>query len=326
MGDTIVALPCFHKISEIFPDHKKIVLTNFPVSSKAVPLESLLGPTGLVDGVIEYPVNLRSFKKLWALKKELRGVGTDTLIYLNSSRGRFSTLRDIIFFKLCGFSKIIGAPTSNDLLSCRQDVDSGIFEFESKRLTRTIGCLGQINLDNKDYWNLHLKFSELSDAFKKFPQLTKAPYFSINMGGKHDSKYWGDNNWYCLILAIKKKYPSMQLVIIGSDADFIGGEKVLHAMGERGLNLCGLLAPRESACILSRASFFVGHDSGPLHLAASQGVPCIGLFGNYNKPNKWHPYGKNNYIIHNQDGVGQISVNEVLNLVDIISKKLYTNL
>ena len=35
----------------------------------------------------------------------------------------------------------------------------------------------------------------------------------------------------------------------------------------------------ELAAILRRASVFVAADTGPLHLAAAIGTPCVGLFG-----------------------------------------------
>ena len=48
LGDTVVALPCLHRVAQAFPDAERIVLTNFPVSSKAAPLEAILGGSGLV--------------------------------------------------------------------------------------------------------------------------------------------------------------------------------------------------------------------------------------------------------------------------------------
>jgi heptosyltransferase III len=77
------------------------------------------------------------------------------------------------------------------------------------------------------------------------------------------------------------------------------------------MNLCGRLTPRESAAAMRNALFFVGHDSGPLHLAAVAGVPCVGIFGNYNKPKWWHPMGHQHRIIHNMRGVRDIAPVEV---------------
>ena len=42
LGDTVVALPCFHKIAKSFPEARRIVLTNVPVASNAAPLLQVL--------------------------------------------------------------------------------------------------------------------------------------------------------------------------------------------------------------------------------------------------------------------------------------------
>jgi hypothetical protein len=55
LGDTVVALPCFHLIKRRFPDAKITLLTNRPVASAAAPAESILGRGYFFDDVLEYP-------------------------------------------------------------------------------------------------------------------------------------------------------------------------------------------------------------------------------------------------------------------------------
>jgi heptosyltransferase III len=64
------------------------------------------------------------------------------------------------------------------------------------------------------------------------------------------------------------------------------------------LNLCGKLSPRESAAVLERAQLFIGHDSGPGHLAAAVRTPCVSVFGSHCLPGVWFPYGKRNRILY----------------------------
>lgn len=49
--------------------------------------------------------------------------------------------------------------------------------------------------------------------------------------------------------------------------------------GERRVVFAPVLSLLETAVLISGASFFVGNDSGPLHLAAALGVRVVGLFG-----------------------------------------------
>jgi ADP-heptose:LPS heptosyltransferase len=77
------------------------------------------------------------------------------------------------------------------------------------------------------------------------------------------------------------------------------------------MNLCGKLTPRESAAVMQRATLFAGHDSGPMHLAAAVGTPCVAMFGDFNPPKKWHPFGAQHRLIHDMRGVRSISPEEV---------------
>lgn len=55
-----------------------------------------------------------------------------------------------------------------------------------------------------------------------------------------------------------------------------------------------VLAPattlRELAALLRRACLYVGSDTGPTHLAAAVGTPCVALFGT-TRPEVSGPYG-----------------------------------
>ena len=62
-------------------------------------------------------------------------------------------------------------------------------------------------------------------------------------------------------------------------------------------NLCGKTSPRVSAAILEKASLFVGHDSGPMHLASAVGTPCVAIFSAQNPPGQWFPRGDKNRIL-----------------------------
>ncbi len=71
-----------------------------------------------------------------------------------------------------------------------------------------------------------------------------------------------------------RRYPGYGLVLNGAPEESEASE--FAAMGWREVNpggavvnLCGRLTPRESAAAFGRAKLFVGHDSGPMHLAAA---------------------------------------------------------
>ena len=66
------------------------------------------------------------------------------------------------------------------------------------------------------------------------------------------------------------------------------------------LNLCGRISPRESAAVVHHARLFLGADSGPMHLAAAGGVPCVIPFAALDLPGRWFPVGKFHKPIYHQ--------------------------
>jgi heptosyltransferase III len=63
--------------------------------------------------------------------------------------------------------------------------------------------------------------------------------------------------------------------------------------------------------LLSKASLFVGNDSGPAHMAAAFGVPSVVLFGPSN-PAIWGPWQTESEVVVAPDGLSQVSVSRVI--------------
>lgn len=315
LGDTIVALPCFHRIAQVAPQAERIVLTNFPVNSKAAPLEGILGGSGLITRTIDYSVGERSVGGLWALIKRLRALQADTMIYLTPPRGLLAAWRDVMFFRLCGFKHIIGAPLSAYLQKNRSSGDTlSDVEPECERLVRCLADLGPINLQDHQLWDLRLTESERQVAAQVTAPLTGGPYLVINMGGKDPSKDWGADNWLVTLDQLHSVCPGYGLLVVGAPDDSVRAQQMQSTWGGPFVDACGRLSPRQSAAAMSGARLFIGHDSGPMHLAAAMGVPCIGLFGVKGQPGKWRPYGAGHRVIHRMQGMHAIAVSEVVEL------------
>lgn len=310
LGDTVVALPCFYAIERAYPGVRKIAVTNIPVSSKAAALEIILGPGGFIDGAIDYPVGSRSLRRLWALRRTIRATGARTLIYLAAPRGRRAALRDQVFFRLCGLRTIIGVPLDDDVQACRETPDG--MEPEAERLARALAALGPIDLADPANWDLRFTADERVRAAAALAPLGGRAFLGINMGGKDASKDWGDANWQALIDRLAQTHGGLGLVAVGAQDDFERSGAVLSRWPGPVANLCGALSPRESGAALGGAALFIGHDSGPLHLAAAGGTQVLGLFGNLNRPRQWHPYGTRHRVIHEMAGMGAITVDLVV--------------
>ena len=317
LGDTVIALPFLHSIERRFPNMRRVLLTNISINQNAAPAQSVLEGSGLIQFAIAYPVSLRSMRAVWQLAASIRSTNARTLIYLMPPRGLLSAWRDLLFFKACGITRVFGVPLSEDLQRHRQLPD-GDLEPERERLRRCLKQDLQVDFNDPESWNLRVTPTERDAANKVVAGRLPRRFIAINMGGKDVEKDWGENNWIELLATLRSRYPSFGLLVVGAASDAARGATAVRLWGSRAVSACGLLSARESAAALSRASLFIGHDSGPMHLASAVGVTCVCLFGSSNQPRVWHPMGDGHQVIHKLDGVSLIAVSEVLEAVDKI--------
>src|SRR6516165_3291662 len=118
LGDTIVALPCFHRIARSFHDAYRIVVTDKPSSQKIASVASVLGKSGLIHDTIYFQPPPRDLSDLLTVHERVRQTRATTLIYV-ADRNFTGTLRDIWFFRTCGIRHVIGAPLRRDLRRLR---------------------------------------------------------------------------------------------------------------------------------------------------------------------------------------------------------------
>lgn len=289
-----MVLPCFNKIKILYPNDDLVLLTNKPISAKAPSVASIM-PPGFFSGEIYYSIGTRNIFSLLKILYKIRKTKASLLINLTATRNLKSAKRDVAFFRLAGILKIIGSPSKNDH-NLLQDSNTGMIEWEANRLTRRIAELGEIDLTDNIYWNLNLSKNE--EQLAEDLLLQQKHFIVISTGTKLQANDWGTENWAHLILKLSSKLKNFGLVILGAESDKKTGDMLLQYWPNNCLNLCGKTSPRISAAVLKKASQFIGHDSGPLHLAGAVNVPYIGIYSARNLPGRWFPRGNNNAIIY----------------------------
>ncbi|RKR82258.1 ADP-heptose:LPS heptosyltransferase [Mucilaginibacter gracilis] len=306
LGDTVIALPCFNKIRETFPYADITLLTNRPVAAKAAPLEAVLGQGYFYDHIFDYPVGTRSLFVLFSLIRKIRRLKIDTIVNITASRSKQAAIRDRLFFKLAGIKHLIGFPKDDRDFNLSIDPLTNEYEWEAIRLSRRINELGKISINEDRYWDLHLTEAEIKAGENALSSIDKQkPFIAVSAGTKMQAKDWEDDNWVGLISRLKDALPGWGLVMIGAPDEADRANECITAWGHNSINLCGKSSPRVSAAVLKQAFLFVGHDSGPMHLAAAVGIPCVAIFAARNLPRQWYPRGnKNRIIYHKTDCAG----------------------
>lgn len=297
LGDTVVALPCFHLIARKFPDARRILLTNVPVHAKAPAAAAVLGKSGLIHDYISYGVGTRHPLNLAKLCFQIRRLKARTLVYLAPWRGESVARRDERFFRLCGIKEIIGLPLG-DLAANLYEPARDLYEPEASRLARCIALLGDARVSDRANWNLLLTEEEKEQASEVLRPLHSAPFLVFGIGSKRSVTDWGAENWKALMPRLRRAFPRHSLVFIGAREDHVLSEGVGRGWPGEFLNLSGALSPRQSAAVIARADLFLGPDSGPMHLAASVGTPCVAIFSARNSPGIWFPFGDIHSVLY----------------------------
>jgi ADP-heptose:LPS heptosyltransferase len=300
LGDTIVSLPSLHLIERAFPNSERILLTNFPVHAKAPAAAGVLGDSGLIHGYMRYSVGTRSPRDLFRLASQIRRFQPDILVYLMSTRSPRLVLRDKWFFRwAAGVRRIVGLPRE-DQQERTFDPNTGLYEAEAMRLARGISDIGDAAPDDLRNWDLRLTETERQTARAALGALTGKSLVVCGPGTKMQAKDWGPENWRALVARISARYPQYGLVMIGAKEDADVAAYALHGWSSEKVNLCGILSPRETAAVLEYASLFLGPDSGPMHLAACAGVPCVIAFSARGLPGVWYPFGQQHRILYHR--------------------------
>jgi ADP-heptose:LPS heptosyltransferase len=290
LGDSVIALPCFHFLRHKFPEAQITLLTNVPVTGAAPPLQAILEHTGTFDEVLAYPVGLNRLPALRTLRTQLAARNFDLAVSLADARGLVRSVRDWLFFKACGIPRIVGMPFRQDELRCQPVRGTDAFEWEAERIFRRLAPLGAASVADAALWDLRLTPAEQAGAERLLNQHAIAtPFLALAAGTKVPAKDWGEARWAEVVKQLAPAHADLPLVLLGSHEERARNDRLAQMWPGPVANLAGECSPRVSAAVLTRARLFAGVDSGPMHLAGCVGVPCVIVFSARSLPGQWHP-------------------------------------
>ena len=160
--------------------------------------------------------------------------------------------------------------------------------------------LGEIDLQDRSFWDLRLTNDEQQIAENALRPLNGKPFVAASIGTKRQTNEWGVDRWAELMPAIAAKLPGHALVMVGSADEAEASCAASANWPGASLNLCGHLPPRPNAEVLRRARVFLGQDSGNMHLAALGGTPCVAVFSARNLPGQWFPFGGQHRVLYHK--------------------------
>ncbi len=110
-----------------------------------------------------------------------------------------------------------------------------------------------------------------------------SPVLAVGPAANWQAKTWRAGYFVELIKRLTGSggiLPGARVAVFGRDDERPMVLRVIEAIPEdRRIDLVGRIDLLNAGACLERAAFYVGNDSGLMHLAASAGIPTLGLFG-----------------------------------------------
>jgi heptosyltransferase-3 len=298
IGDMVCALTAMRAIRERFPSAQITLLSSAGETGNQgiVGLEPALP---WLDQIIFYSAESLTRKDgIRALRAELAQMKFDLWIALPQDLTNLQTeFRNLVFAKWVGV-RWAGGFFVNTLRShLRQQLKLGGFERESKILFDRAERMGVAIPTSAEVFTI--PSSDQKRMQKKIcvaGLLDGRPLLAIAPGGKRLQNLWPVERFS--ELAKRWSDQGGAILIIGGLLDSVLADSIQYSCGvSSSLNFCGETSLVESLALLQHCRALVSNDSGPMHLAAAIGTPCVVAFSARDFPVKWFPQGSGHSVI-----------------------------
>jgi heptosyltransferase III len=297
LGDHLIALPLYHRLRALHADDELSLVSN--IQAKGNP--KLSGPAsflpeGLFDAIHAYPVG-SGFRQIWDTYRLFRGQHLDLVYYMMPARSPRQLQRDRLFFRASGVKvEGLSAKDASAAAPPRYLPEQQLYEHEMHRVARAIPALRDFGTPTARELSLDLSAAEMAESAGLLGCRRARCTVAISLGTKLDVNHWGVENWRALVGRLAADGVMDRLLLIGSTDEREESELVRRQWSGESVNLCGRLTVRQSAAAIASAQLFIGHDSGPMHVAAAVGVPIVAIFSARNLPGMWFPLSQNRQV------------------------------
>jgi ADP-heptose:LPS heptosyltransferase len=300
LGDTLVSLPAIAEIRRRYPDHRLTLLTENPVAGSArVSPWAILRDTGWFEDVCFYtvkPVSLGDRLRNVGLALRLRRTRFDDIFSLAPPR----TTRQLRVDS-CIFRGVVGADRYHAATRAAwppSAVDPEHRQHEGLRLLRIVDPVGSDQALSS--FRLAVPDADLAVGRDLLQGLGVRPdqmLVGVGPGSARSTTAWPPERFAALGRALLDQFRNVVLLAIGGSSERRLCDELCEVWGSRSHNLAGRLSVFGSASVLSHCATFIGNDSGPTHLAAMVGTPCVAIFSARNAPGQWQPLGRQHVVL-----------------------------
>jgi heptosyltransferase-1 len=124
----------------------------------------------------------------------------------------------------------------------------------------------------------------------------------INAGAGWNSKLWPADRYGHVARYLGETHEMPSLVVWAGDEEREAAETIVAASGGHA-TLAPATTIKDLTALCRRATFLLGSDTGPLHIAAAVGTLCVGLYG-ATLPEVCGPFGDQHEVLRGGPGIG----------------------
>lgn len=137
--------------------------------------------------------------------------------------------------------------------------------------------------------NLNWAEKWLADSFSKCAENETKDFFIFGIGAMHGSRCWPAEKFAALADMISNSRLKRPILLLAGPNDAAFMQQLIASSAHPEQLIPVQTSLEKAIAILSKASGFVGNDSGPLNIMACLGVPALGLFSQ-SKPLEYNQY------------------------------------
>ena len=312
IGDTLMAVPIFRKVRELWPSAYITLLTGKNA-------RALLQHNPYLDEIIEFdPIGAdRGTEPFSRLVSSLRTEKYDLCLTLNRS------FHSALIPWLSGVRVRAGFDSEwrGVLLNRRVDYDR-----EKSEIDCYFDVLKAVepSVDGNPDLELWVSDEEREKAksliVEKIPESGRqGRLIGIQPGASMEGKRWPAARFAELAGRLLAEFPQDCIILVGGPDEVATSEEMLHdcdaQFRDRIWSFVGATNLRISLGLLSHLDLLIGNDTAILHAAVALGKPSVAMFGPTN-PVKWGHYGQGDRVIAAAAGhMPSIDVDDVFEAV-----------
>jgi heptosyltransferase-2 len=289
LGDTLLTMPLAKRLKEILPHSRLTVLTRPDTADvfrrsefvDEVIIDDKRGSNGGLRGIL-------------SLARKLRSQAFDLTLVAHRS------FRSALVMWLAGIPRRIGFSSSAGWFFYHETV---FHPWGMPELERNLALLLPLKPDLRAASTDSLYLAGRNDNSESLSErLTAAgvkssqPIIGLHPGSVWPTKRWLPERFAALADRLQAQCGA-KVLLIGGPGDRVLCGSVAAQCSTEVLDWSGKTTLEELMDLASRLALLVTNDSGPMHIAAANGVPTLALFGPTTRELGFFPYGKGHRVI-----------------------------